>query len=79
MKLLDLFKGLFSNSKQEIALPLKQLTIEDLVNRYVLHKAYGRGRTIRLIESRLYVTFDEKEKIFVFPDAFKNHMKFEEN
>lgn len=79
MKLLELFKELFSNSTQEIALPLKQLTIEDLVNRYVLHKAYGRGRTTRLIESRLYVSFDEKEKIFVFPDAFKNHMKFEEN
>ena len=37
----------------------------------VEHKAYGKGRVIKIYDNRIYISFNGQEKMFFFPDAFE--------
>lgn len=49
-----------------------------LTNQAVRHKVFGRGRISDLDDAVLVVTFACGEKRFVFPDAFSQFLKFED-
>lgn len=37
----------------------------------VEHKAYGKGKVIKINDNRIYISFSGQEKMFYFPDAFE--------
>lgn len=41
------------------------------INSIVLHKLYGKGIVKKIIDNKLYVSFDGQQRIFLYPDAFE--------
>lgn len=48
----------------------------NLVNKKVSHKTFGEGRVIDYDDSYIKINFEEGEKKFLFPDAFKDYITF---
>lgn len=38
----------------------------------IIHKSFGNGKVVRITEDKIIVAFGKAEKMFLFPDAFKN-------
>ncbi|MDR7871186.1 MAG: hypothetical protein RIN55_10020 [Tissierellaceae bacterium] len=47
----------------------------NLVNKQVVHKSFGKGSVVDCDDSYIKINFESGEKIFVFPRAFKKHLK----
>ena len=54
--------------------------MKSLKNNYVVHKRFGRGMIIGEDTGKVTVEFDSQteNKIFQFPDAFEQFLKFED-
>lgn len=47
------------------------------INTIVFHNLYGEGIVKKIIDNKLYVSFDGKQRIFIYPDAFeKGYLSF---
>ncbi len=48
----------------------------DLINKKVIHKAFGEGKIIANTGEYLKIQFSDGEKDFIFPDVFKSFLEF---
>ena len=47
------------------------------INTIVFHNRYGEGIIKKIIDNKLYVSFDGQQRIFIYPDAFeKGYLSF---
>ena len=42
------------------------------INSIVVHKLYGKGIIKKIVDNKLYISFDGQLRIFIYPDAFVN-------
>lgn len=41
------------------------------INSVVSHKLYGKGTVKKIIDNKLYISFNGQQRIFIYPDAFE--------
>ena len=41
------------------------------INSIVVHKLYGKGIIKKIVDNKLYISFDGQLRIFIYPDAFE--------